>query len=48
MDRKFCDLDRKKSLAEDAAELEAELSKALASDKPAVIEVPVGPMERRY
>ena len=34
--------------ATDAAGLEAELSKALASDKPAVIEVPVGPMERRY
>ena len=34
--------------ATDAAALEAELASALASDKPAVIEVPVSPMERRY
>jgi thiamine pyrophosphate-dependent acetolactate synthase large subunit-like protein len=34
--------------AESAAQLESSLRAALAADKPALIEVPVGKMERRY
>ncbi len=35
-------------LAEDAAQLEAAVSEAVSADAPTLIEVPVGPWERRY
>ena len=35
-------------LAEDATQLEAAVSEAVSADAPTVIEVPVGPWERRY
>ena len=35
-------------LAEDAAQLEAAVSEAVSAEAPTLVEVPVGPWERRY
>ena len=36
------------ALATDADQLQRELSRAIEADEPAVIEVPIGPLARRY